>query len=302
MFSSDIGGFGTFGGGGGYDAGGGGAGYDSSQMPYGTPAGYDASQGGKGSRKRGFSAAKSVDGVMPCMVTQLTAANAAKATADDNLVINGRECSQVTIVGRIVDKDLQNMSVTFTVRDSTGEISVKKYLDGDDNRYTRLEAGHLVRVVGMLRHQGFIGAFGIREVQSEAELLFHETECAYVHLTFLQQDNGTSDGGGGGGLKPSASPAPSSLAGSQEHTTAPNNSGGAGSAANGGGGAFNAEQDGNELERFLLEKSTELGYTSEEMADNLGWSAARAANALRALEDEGLVYVTKPGRYNHVDA
>eukprot|EP01066_Platyproteum_vivax_P011373 Platyproteum_vivax@DN5165_c0_g1_i1.p1 len=285
MFSGNDGGYGGYGGGyGGYDSLAGG-GYDSSQTTgggaYGTPAADKPA-----SRKRGLPG-KAVDGVMPCMIGQLLTANEARASPDDSLMINGRECNQVTVVGRIEAKDMQNMSVSLTLSDRSGELVVKKYYDGDDSKYSAevFNLGSYVRVVGILRHQGFLGAFGVNPVLSPNEVLYHESECAYVHCCLLEQD-------GASNLDFSAAPTAKPT---YTTTNYPSQTGGAKSAPS-------LKDDSTAVEGLLLKEPQPLGYTPQELSSRLGWNISRVQTAIESLAADGQVYETAGGKYDHVES
>eukprot|EP00916_Digyalum_oweni_P001372 GHVL01002688.1.p1 GENE.GHVL01002688.1~~GHVL01002688.1.p1 ORF type:complete len:289 (+),score=50.15 GHVL01002688.1:53-919(+) len=283
--------FGSFGGGGG-GYGGDSGGYDAnSQMGGGYGGGGFGSTQQTNSKKRGLPQ-KTTDGVMPCMIGQILSSLDRLSSPDDSLVINGKECSQVTVVGRVTSKEKGSMTITWKVRDFSGEVVVKKYLESESTIEARLdsiEEGALVRVVGMMRNaQKFLSAFGIRTCADNSELFFHESQCAAIHLKSKQ-----SDSNDGYDFNTAVTAKPTEYAPVNPNPT----QGDAGS-----GDVGNPAQDSITLSGLLLKNKPSRGYSIEEMCKLLSWNTNRATGAVRALEDEGEIFETQTGRYSHVEA
>jgi len=125
--------------------------------------------------------------LLPCTIKQILLAPEPKA--DENLSIDGRELSNVSIIGSILQIDVQSTHVTYRLDDGSGAIDVKVWSgDGDQSKQPQLEDLKLssyIRVIG--RVQAFKGkrsitGFALVPLLDMNELTLHFLECIYAHL------------------------------------------------------------------------------------------------------------------------
>jgi replication factor A2 len=106
---------------------------------------------------------------------------------------------QVTLVGMVHDKEERATDVSFQLDDTTGQIEVKRWIDGQE-QHEMQEMNNIrnftyVRVHGHLRSfQGKrnIVAFSVRPITDFNELTFHFLEVIYVHLSNIRAQGGTA--------------------------------------------------------------------------------------------------------------
>ncbi|XP_061361724.1 replication protein A 32 kDa subunit B [Gastrolobium bilobum] len=124
--------------------------------------------------------------LLPLTVKQI---NDAFHSSDDktNLIIDGVDVNNVTLVGRICNKAGRITDVTFVLDDGTGRIECSKWLQEavDTNEVEGLLDGMYVRLHGHLK--GFQGkrtlnVFSFRPVTDFNEIASHFIDCIYVHL------------------------------------------------------------------------------------------------------------------------
>mmetsp|Transcript_22 Transcript_22/g.67 ORF Transcript_22/g.67 Transcript_22/m.67 type:complete len:235 (+) Transcript_22:45-749(+) len=126
---------------------------------------------------------------MPVSVHQVL--SSAAGSGDDSSLINGREASQVTIIGMIKTKEEKSMCTTYQIDDGTGFIDVKVWQDSSDDdttaqKYEEMKEGVYVRVIGQVRSfQGMksMTAFNMRVLQDPNELTFHLMEVIHTHIS-----------------------------------------------------------------------------------------------------------------------
>ncbi|KDP36391.1 hypothetical protein JCGZ_08660 [Jatropha curcas] len=106
---------------------------------------------------------------------------------ESNFLIDGVEVTNVTIVGRVCQKEDKASEYTFLVDDGTGQIECTRWVQEriDTDEVEGILIGRYVRVHGHLRGlQGrrFINAFSIRPITDFNEITSHFIECIYVHF------------------------------------------------------------------------------------------------------------------------
>ncbi|KAK7329782.1 hypothetical protein VNO77_23961 [Canavalia gladiata] len=124
--------------------------------------------------------------LLPLTVKQI---NDAFQSSDDktNLIIDGVDVNNITLVGRICNKAGRITDVTFVLDDGTGRIDCNKWLQeaADTNEAEGIMDGMYVRLHGHLK--GFQGkrtlnVFSFRPVTDFNEIASHFIDCIYVHL------------------------------------------------------------------------------------------------------------------------
>ncbi|WCJ42196.1 Replication protein A 32 kDa subunit A [Euphorbia peplus] len=106
---------------------------------------------------------------------------------ESNFVVDGVEVTNVTIVGRICQKEDKASEYTFVINDGTGQVECTRWVQEriDIDEVEGIVVGKYVRVVGHLRGlQGrrFLNAFSIRPVTDFNEITSHFLECIYVRF------------------------------------------------------------------------------------------------------------------------
>ncbi|KAJ8767500.1 hypothetical protein K2173_017544 [Erythroxylum novogranatense] len=106
---------------------------------------------------------------------------------ESNFVIDGVEVNNVTILGRVCQKEDKTSEYTFIVDDGTGQIECTKWIQEslDVDELGGILIGVYVRVHGQLRGlQGrrFINVFSIRSITDFNEMTSHFIDCIYVHF------------------------------------------------------------------------------------------------------------------------
>ncbi|PIA26188.1 hypothetical protein AQUCO_09600030v1 [Aquilegia coerulea] len=136
----------------------------------------------------GISPAKNRDSqrLTPFTVKQIAQAY---ASSDDksNILIDGVDVNNITLVGIVCDKVDRQTEVAFTIDDGTGRLDCKRWLNEeiDAKEMAEIQEGMYVRMYGHLR--GFHGqekmvAFSVRPITNFNEVSYHFIECVYVHV------------------------------------------------------------------------------------------------------------------------
>ncbi|EGX92703.1 DNA-directed RNA polymerase I subunit RPA1 [Cordyceps militaris CM01] len=137
------------------------------------------------------------DSLRPVTVRQIIEAEEGYSGGD--FKIDGASAPQVTFVGQIRSVNAQATNITLKIDDGTGQIEVKKWIDGDKPEDPEAyELDSYVRVWGRLKsfsNKRHVGAHVIRPVTDFNEVNYHMLEATYVHLHFTR---GPLGGGGGG--------------------------------------------------------------------------------------------------------
>ncbi|OWM87013.1 hypothetical protein CDL15_Pgr016050 [Punica granatum] len=160
--------------------------------------GFMPSQTTQATDPSAFSPAKNRDSqsLLPVTVKQISAA---VLSSDDrvNLLIDGIDVNNVTLMGKILNKAERVTDVTFSLDDGTGRIECNKWFNEslDTNEAEGIWDGMYVRVHGHLKSfQGKrqLNVFSIRPVTDFNEITTHFIECIYVHVynTKLQKSQG----------------------------------------------------------------------------------------------------------------
>lgn len=113
--------------------------------------------------------------------------HSAQHVGDGALVIDGRECGQVTIVGRILSIDTNQdtgvaRSFSYKISDGSGLLTVRHWLIGGEGEQA-LDAGVTVRATGTVSHwqNQPILTGTVRSLISGDEITYHLLECILTH-------------------------------------------------------------------------------------------------------------------------
>ncbi|PSR91709.1 Replication protein A subunit A like [Actinidia chinensis var. chinensis] len=136
----------------------------------------------------GSSSAKSREthGLVPATVKQISEAF---HSGDDksNVVVDGVDVSNVTLIGMVSKKSEKVTDVAFTIDDGTGLIGCTRWINEafDTMEMEDIQDGMYLRVNGRLKiFQGKrqLFAFSVRPVTNFDEIAFHFIECIHFHL------------------------------------------------------------------------------------------------------------------------
>ncbi|KAL6773920.1 RFA2 [Auxenochlorella protothecoides x Auxenochlorella symbiontica] len=116
--------------------------------------------------------------------------DAASATADDQLSVDGRDVTNVTLVGKITAVEEQNLVSIYTLDDGTGTMLTKYWIPEQDDaleRQHRAEwrVGVYVRAHGHVNHfnrEKMLVAFNIRLITDHNEVTYHGLQTIFQHL------------------------------------------------------------------------------------------------------------------------
>ncbi|PNT32107.1 hypothetical protein POPTR_006G167600v4 [Populus trichocarpa] len=218
--------------------------------------------------------------LFPLTVKQI---NNLTSNDESNLIIDGAEVNNVTIVGRVSHKEDKASEYSFLIDDGTGQIECTQWVQEslDTEQMGEILVGMYVRVHGHLRGlQGrrFLNVFSIRPVTDFNEVPNHFIECIYVHFYNTRIRGVTAQ-------PPVANSTNTSLKGYQ---AAPPYQSSAYSSAD---GLNNASQM---ILNFLQQPSylTTEGAHYDAIAGQLNIPTDKLKEVLQVLVDNGLVYTT----------
>ncbi|KAL2586683.1 hypothetical protein AAZV13_13G069600 [Glycine max] len=249
--------------------------------------------------------------LLPLTVKQIYDAS---QSSDDkiNLIIDGVDVTNVTLVGRVSNKAGRITDVTFVLDDGTGRIECNKWLHEavDTNeaeailkisRYTPnlsfcscfVVEGMYARLHGQLKHfQGkrTLNVFSFRPVTDFNEIASHFTDCIYVHLYNSKLRTSVPN-------QQHSSPIPPTI-GYQAQVVPPTNQ-------------FSDQhvngQKGVTVEAMVLDflhhpanSSRNEGVHRDHIAQHLGISLDKLMLAVKNLIDEGAIYETIGDHYKSI--
>lgn len=232
----------------------------------------------KGGRQRGDQT------IFPVTIKQI---NDAIAT-DDNVKIDGRDVSQVIMVGTVLSMESQALANNYTVEDGTGQIDVRWWTDSEGSdvhaeKRSQIREMSYVRVVGKIRNfqnQKQIVAFDVRPVKDHNEVTYHLLNSIHVHLKHTtQQPVDTAAPGDTQAFGYGAAPAP-------QHTTS-------------SGGLVGGDSDLSEIQKLVMNiieqrGSGEMGCNFGDVKSELGsrFSEQQLRDSIEFLSSEGHLYST----------
>lgn len=136
-------------------------------------------------------------GLQPLTVKMID--KAIQKPGDDAFYVDGLEVNNVTLVGMVHNKDERNIDTSFMLDDTTGQIEIKRWIDGQDsyeyNEMQSVQNSMYVRVHGHLRtfqNKLNVVAFSVRPITDFNEITFHFLEVIYVHLSHTRTKGGAA--------------------------------------------------------------------------------------------------------------
>lgn len=274
-----------------YSEGGGGA--DASMFAGG---GFMPSQSGAGNNEYGTAAggggkrAGGQDGGLQPLTVKMIE-QAIQKPGDDAFYVDGLEINNVTLVGMVHNKDERNIDTSFMLDDSTGQIEIKRWIDGQDSyEYTEMQSvqnSMYVRVHGHLRtfqNKLNVVAFSVRPITDFNEVTFHLLEVIYVHLSHTRSK---------GGVVGAASALASPIATGQNGIYGPPKIPVAASSIPGG----NAKEECQKRVHSIYEEPASLqieqGLHVDQVVQRMvGFSRPQVREAIDFLVNEGYIYST----------
>ncbi|KAG4383485.1 hypothetical protein AAZX31_13G080300 [Glycine max] len=232
--------------------------------------------------------------LLPLTVKQIYDAS---QSSDDkiNLIIDGVDVTNVTLVGRVSNKAGRITDVTFVLDDGTGRIECNKWLHEavDTNEAEAILEGMYARLHGQLKHfQGkrTLNVFSFRPVTDFNEIASHFTDCIYVHLYNSKLRTSVPN-------QQHSSPIPPTI-GYQAQVVPPTNQ-------------FSDQhvngQKGVTVEAMVLDflhhpanSSRNEGVHRDHIAQHLGISLDKLMLAVKNLIDEGAIYETIGDHYKSI--
>ncbi|KAK4769587.1 hypothetical protein SAY86_027737 [Trapa natans] len=237
-----------------------------------------------------FSPAKNRDAqsLLPLTVKQIS--NAVLSSDDRvNLLIDGVDVNNVTLLGKVLNKAERVTDVTFSIDDGTGRIDCNKWINEqlDTNEAEGILDGMYVRVNGHLKSfQGKrqLNVFSIRPVTDFNEITTHFIECMYVHMYNTKHQKSQ------GGLNMhSYMTNPLISNSSKVQHAAPSNQYSAQPVIDGLSHNIKMVLDFLQRPEYL---KTVKGPHVNDVALQLGLQVDKVKEAIHCLEEEGLVYST----------
>ncbi|XP_076884780.1 replication protein A 32 kDa subunit B [Bidens hawaiensis] len=222
--------------------------------------------------------------LIPLTVKQISKA---MLSNDDkvNFLIDGVDCNNVKLVGRMINKVERVTDISFVLDDGTGRIECNRWAQEqiDTKEMESIMEGMYVRIHGQLKSfQGKrqLVVFGIKLVTDFDEITYHFVECIYVHsynTKLVKQQPSSSN----------QTYMPSSSINTQSYQTAPPNQYTGQPVADG-----LDEVDRRVLDYLLLPASRqrETGVHHDELVRQLNIPLNQILTSLTSLTDEGMVY------------
>jgi len=158
------------------------------------PEKADSPAAGKGGR------ARSEQTILPVTLKQINDAD----SSDDTMKIDGKELTQVVVVGTVLSMESQALANNYSIDDGTGRIDVRWWTDAESgdvhaDKRSLIREQTYVRVVGKIRNfqnQKQIVAFDVRPVKDFNEVTYHLIHCIQVHLANTTEQSPAKGAGG----------------------------------------------------------------------------------------------------------
>ncbi|PSC71498.1 replication A 32 kDa subunit [Micractinium conductrix] len=272
---------------------GGGAGYETGGSQF-NGAGFMPTQGGGGGGGPQSGAKKNFD--QKHQLRALTIKQLADATlnrVDDGLTIDGREVTNITLVGKVLETNESGLTFGLTIDDGTGKAAVKIWISDDESetdrqRRAEWQPGKYVRVHGHISSFGKsqeVIAFNVRPVADFNEVTYHFLQCIFQHAHL------TKGGAGAGGAAQGAAAPASGF--KQEQGGYGGGYGGAPAAGYQVGGLSAVQND--ILTIFNgPDAQGDAGISVDDVLTRAGgrYSLVQVREAVEALQNEGHIYTT----------
>ncbi|EFN58502.1 hypothetical protein CHLNCDRAFT_140549 [Chlorella variabilis] len=225
-------------------------------------------------------------------IKQLHDANSTRQ--DDTLLLDGKEITNVTLVGKVLSTSESGLTFGLKIDDGTGKADVKIWISEDDSelekqRRAEWRAGMYVRVHGHISNFGRtqdVLAFNIRTVTDHNEVTYHFLQCIFQHVHLTK----------GGGDQAGAAAAPAPAAQGAYGGAAPAVAGYAAPAAAGynPGGLTAIQSDLMTLFNAPDAQASDAGISIDAVLSRSGgrYSLVQVREAVEALQNEGHLYST----------
>ncbi|GBG26492.1 Replication protein A 32 kDa subunit A [Hondaea fermentalgiana] len=299
----DYGDAGGYGGGGDYGdggygggGGGGGGGYDA----YGGFGDGGAANGGGfmndgNGNSQGSPTSKrtKVEYMVPVTIRQMIEAN---EQPEAGFMIDGRLVQKVSCVGKIMNTNKKSASFELEIEDSTGNFTVQKWLQNDEEEIPDFPLGSMVMVYGTLRTfngKRNLSCFAVRPIDDQNIMTHHFLEAMMAHLQVTQ-------GPVNADLRASQQPAmPTSSTMNSGYDQPGVNPAQALTSANVNQGGADGDLASKALRIFNAPEAAELeeGYTPEEVLGIMNQQGSAVTlqqimEAIHGLTNEGHLYST----------
>ncbi|KAG9031609.1 replication factor A protein 2 [Tulasnella sp. UAMH 9824] len=157
---------------------------------YGTGGGFvSGSQGSPGGSPGGSRTRHT--SLRPVVCRQILTATKA---GENETIIDGVECTQLTFVGQIHNVNQQATNLVMTLDDGTGQVEIRQWLDGGmdlDQLMDKqgIQENEWIRVLGTVKYFGgkrTFNAMVIRPVKDPHEIYFAMLEALQVHMFYTR--------------------------------------------------------------------------------------------------------------------
>uniref|UniRef100_A0A7S0WF32 Replication protein A C-terminal domain-containing protein n=1 Tax=Chlamydomonas leiostraca TaxID=1034604 RepID=A0A7S0WF32_9CHLO len=181
--------------------------------------GHDAGYGGGGAK----ASANKINTVRHVSIKQILREN---SNGGEDFVVDGRELSSITFVGRITSMQEQATRILLKVHDGTGQMDVMVWVNDSEpemlaRQRAEMTVGRYVRVYGNLKRynsQLSVTGYTVRPVTDYNDITYQNLQVIYqhLHITRGSAPTGIPMGGmaapqqqwGSHAAKPAAAPAP----------------------------------------------------------------------------------------------
>ncbi|KAL5699193.1 hypothetical protein ACHQM5_030132 [Ranunculus cassubicifolius] len=228
-------------------------------------------------------------GLLPLTAKQII--DSIESSSTDNIMVDGVEVTNITMLGLVFRKVDNVTSVSFILDDGTGTIECNRWANDDFEKkeMDEIQNGMYVRIHGHLKpFQGKkqLVLFSARPVTDFNEIAYHFIECIYVHAYNTRKQNLQ----GNGQTQPYMSTPAMGMNGSAR-TQAP--------VSNQYSEAFRADPAVQGPDKMVLDylstpavMNKETGASLADIAVALKVSRNQIMESIRKLEGEGAVYST----------
>ncbi|KAJ3302491.1 replication factor A protein 2 [Kappamyces sp. JEL0829] len=108
---------------------------------------------------------------------------------DAPLMVDGKELTQILVLGRVHKVLVTNNAIVYTVDDGSASMEVKKFMeqtsDDQDQEMPQIQEGGYIKVIGRIKvfnGKKSIDAYKIKKVDNFDEVSHHLLSIVYVHL------------------------------------------------------------------------------------------------------------------------
>ena len=123
---------------------------------------------------------KTEDNILPVTIKQLLTRN---KTVEHIVQIDGKNCKQVTIIGRIINKEIETVNISYIITDGTGEYKIMEF-QADESKKDNFIINDYIYVCGRLslNNDNSIQAFSVQKITDPNLISYHLILSLYVHL------------------------------------------------------------------------------------------------------------------------